>query len=49
MKGSQVEIIGIETVRGLDPSAFDLRKAQARLDSTNDTLGDLVLKLEDIL
>ena len=48
-KSAKIEIIGVEIFRAFLPGALDLRMLQARLDDADDALGDLILKLENVV
>ena len=48
-ESAKIEIIGVEIVRAFPPGALDLRMLQARLDDADDSLGDLILELENVV
>jgi hypothetical protein len=48
-QSAQIQVVGIEARGRVTDRPLDLGEAQLGLDSTNDTAGDLVLELEDVV
>ncbi len=47
-QGLQIEVVGVKIVGPLRGCSLDFRSPEARLDGSDDTLGDAVLQIEDV-